>query len=284
MNTMLDAALDYAARGWCVLPLHSPDATLLGGCSCRNPECGKSIGKHPRIRDWLVNATTDSEIIRKWWRMWPDANIGIATGNGLLVLDVDVDHDGAETLAALERLHGELPPTPTVLTGSGGLHIYLRAWGPIANTAGKLGPGLDTRGDGGYVVAPPSLHVSGKRYRWIEEASEADPPAWLQSALDPPRQRHTTDLPIEAGTSRRRAYVVAAIERECIELAHAPEGTRNNKLNEAAYSLARFIDTGEAHADKLIEVLTLAAEHAGLPPHEIERTIKSAFGARGVAV
>lgn len=150
-----------------VFPLHTP---ILTGpepkCSCGNPEC-TSIGKHPRTRNGLHDATTDAGTITRWWSMWPDANIGMPTGkaSGVVVLDVDE----FDSLTALEEEHGKLPDGPVVLTGGGGLHLYFRA--PdlvIPNSASKLGPGLDIRGGGGYVVLPPSLHVSGKRYQWLE--------------------------------------------------------------------------------------------------------------------
>src|SRR5262245_35962911 len=121
-NRLLDAALAYAAMGMAVFPAHT--ITARAGCSCSRAGCG-SPGKHPRIKEWQVRATTDPAIIRSWWTRWPDANVCIATGemSGVLVLDVDARHGGVESLKAFEQQHGPLPPTPTVRTGGDGLHF-----------------------------------------------------------------------------------------------------------------------------------------------------------------
>ena len=160
MNTLLEHALSYAAKNWRVLPLHTP---LNGGCSCRQPACSHP-GKHPRTRHGLSDASTDPATIKQWWQQWPDANIGIVTGpeSGLVVLDVDPRHDGDKSLRDLERQHGPLPLTPEVLTGGGGRHFYFTypEGATIGNSSGKLAAGLDVKGKGGYVVAPPSLHPS----------------------------------------------------------------------------------------------------------------------------
>ncbi len=175
----LDHALTYAARGWPVLPLHTP---LDAGCSCRRADC-RSIGKHPRTPCGLLDATTDPAVIRRWWTQWPEANIGIETeGAGLVVVDVDPDHGGEQSWNRLLRDHGPaLHATLRVRTGTG-MHLYFRAPDePIRSGVGILGPGLDIRAAGGYVVAPPSRHVSGAAYRVETPAGEA--PAPLPSAL-----------------------------------------------------------------------------------------------------
>lgn len=166
-SKLLSAALDYARRGWAVLPLHSAGP---GGCSCRRRKCA-SAGKHPRTRRGVKNATTDEETIRLWWYRWPNANVGIATGkkSGLVVLDVDPRHGGDESLRELFSGRGTIPKTPTVKTGGGGLHLYFEH--PGERVKGRVGvmPGLDVRADGNYVVAPPSLHVCGEVYSWDPE-------------------------------------------------------------------------------------------------------------------
>jgi hypothetical protein len=169
-HALLAAALVYAARGWRVHPLHEPIANG-ARCTCGDGPACKSKGKHPRVRDWTHVATTDEATIRAWWARWPTANIGIATGadSGLVVLDVDTGDAkrGDRTLVALVRDHGPLLVTPEVTTGSGGAHYYFaHPGGRLGNSAGKLGEGLDTRGDGGFVVAPPSTHASGSPYGW----------------------------------------------------------------------------------------------------------------------
>lgn len=184
--TMLEAALDYARRGWPVFPVHT---VIDGRCSC-GKDCGRDIGKHPKITDWPNQATTDPATIRQWWTR-PGANIGIPTGtaSGFFVLDVDPRHSGDDTLRELEAQHGPLPATVESLTGGGGRHILFRYPGyPVKSSAGVVGPGLDIRGDGGLIVAPQSLHVSGRRYEWEasshpEDVAIAEAPAWLLTML-----------------------------------------------------------------------------------------------------
>ncbi len=179
---LLEAALSCARRGWHVVPLHTPAPD---GCSCGRADCA-SPGKHPRTRHGLKDATTDEQAIREWWEASPLANIGVATGSesGLFVLDVDGRHGGDDSLAALRQEHGSFPTTVGALTGSGE-HIYFAHPGThVPTNAGKLGEGLDIRGDGGYVVVPPSLHSSGRLYAWEgsgdpEEVTLASAPPWL---------------------------------------------------------------------------------------------------------
>jgi putative DNA primase/helicase len=232
MNPCETAALDYAARGWPVLPLHSAKD---GRCTCGKVDCD-SPAKHPRTLHGLKDATTDPKTIEAWWRTWPDANVGIVTGapSGLIVVDVDPRHGGDATLDDLLAAHEQLPETPESLTGGGGRHIFFRyPGGTVRSGNGKLGPGLDLKGDSGYIVAPPSVHVSGKRYQWelsseVGEVPLADAPAWLLAQLaqlqDPPApaagapqggrivdgQRNTT-LASLAGSMRRRGMTAAAI-------------------------------------------------------------------------
>jgi hypothetical protein len=116
-------------------------------------------------------ATTDLDAIRFWWTRWPKSNIGMPTGawSGVVVLDVDPDKGGFETFQALIRRYGVLPSTRVVHTGGGGLHFYFVHPGIYTrNSAGKLGPGLDIRGDGGYVLLPPSVHAENRTYSWQE--------------------------------------------------------------------------------------------------------------------
>jgi putative DNA primase/helicase len=193
-------ACAYAALGWPVLPLHNP--LTEEGCTCgRN--CGGSCGKHPRTRHGLADATIDLDWVRGWWHTWTDANIGIATGakSGLFVLDVDEVTGGRVALEALIASHGDLPKSPTVITGGFGLHLYFRHPGQyVANSTGKVGSGLDVRGDGGYVVAPPSLHRSGHRYAWKadrhpDRVTLAEAPAWLLAMIFTPTPRARPEHP-----------------------------------------------------------------------------------------
>lgn len=181
-RTPLDWALLYAVTLMLrVVPLHSMRDGL---CTCgRGDACPvKERAKHPRTLHGLKDATTDRKQIESWWSQWPDANVGIVT-DGLCGLDVDVSDGkpGLESLRALEAKHGPLPRTLKVRTGSGGLHYYYRGDG--RNSQAKLGQGIDTRGAGGYLIAPPSVHRCGGVYELIDAAEGDDPiapaPAWL---------------------------------------------------------------------------------------------------------
>ncbi len=181
------AALSYAARGWAVLPVHTP---LAQGCSCEQ-DCGSSAGKHPRTRHGLKEASRNPDRIWRWWRRWPDANVGIRTGreSGLVVLDVDVRHDGEASLETLEATYDRLPQTLTAHSGGGGRHLYFQHPGGYIPNSAQLGglSGLDVRADGGYIVAPPSLHQSGQHYHWEEPIHPlAALPGWLCEMLTPP--------------------------------------------------------------------------------------------------
>jgi putative DNA primase/helicase len=215
--SLLDAALSYASRGWHVFPCHTPTAT---GCSCRR-DCGRT-GKHPRTKNGLKDATTNETTIRRWWKMWPQANIGIATGagSGLVVLDNDTYKGGDESLSDLEQSYGPLSETVQQLTGGGGLQYFFAHPGtPVKNGVERLGPGLDIRGDGGYVIAPPSLHASGKRYAWElshhpDETVLVPLPPWLLALC-------------QAATRRTRPDAGAPI----------PHGQRNDTLFKLGASL-----------------------------------------------
>lgn len=159
------SALDYAARGWLVFPVHYP---YEGRCSCGNPDC-KRPAKHPMTPQGLKNATTNVATIAAMWSRRPNANIGIVTGrvSGIVVVDVDAKSGGLETWAELQDIHGRVN-TLTAITGGGGRHFFFEAPSGLLlkSTVGGLGAGIDTRAEGGYIVAPPSIHISGVRYEW----------------------------------------------------------------------------------------------------------------------
>jgi hypothetical protein len=124
-----------------------------------------------------------------WFRQWPDANLGIVTGevSKLAVLDVDAKHGGDDTLERFQQRFGALPTTVEVQTGGQGRHLYFKHPGYTLRSRAGVGQGIDLRGDGGYVVAPPSLHPSGDRYRWTAGRSPMDLlpaslPEWLLTA------------------------------------------------------------------------------------------------------
>jgi len=159
----IDHALEYIARGWHVFPVHFVPTTC--ACSCRRPDCD-SPGKHPVTHDGLTAATTDEAQVRAWWKERPHANIGIATGekSGFDVIDIDPRHGGDDTWRDIERTHGDLV-SQEALTGGGGRHILIAYSGELYSRADVFA-GVDVKSDGGYIVAPPSNHASGRRYSW----------------------------------------------------------------------------------------------------------------------
>lgn len=151
--SMYDAAIEYAKKGFAVFPLKYRD-------------------KVPLTRNGCKDATTDAAQIKAWWQKYPNANIGLATGSvsqNVFVIDLDIDEDrgidGYHSLKDWQREHGDFPETWTAITGRGGYHLYYRGNGKIKNRAGII-DGVDIRGNGGYVVAPPSIHKNGNRYEW----------------------------------------------------------------------------------------------------------------------
>jgi hypothetical protein len=273
-----NAAMGYAARGWPVLPVWWPRAG--GTCACGHADCSKP-GKHPLVRRGLHAATTDPALVQRWWARWPQANVGIRTGatSRLLVLDVD-GPAGMESLRALRREHGSLRAS-WVRSGSGGWHAYLRSpeGMPVPNSVGRLGPGLDIRADGGSIVAPPSRHASGARYRWLEPGVEPpDAPDWLVHLALPPPAPPVLPLRVPSGRVPDR-YARAAIHRESDEVAAAPVGTRNHRLNLAAWRLGRLVAGGVADEAVVRDALLAAGIAAGLPRHESAGTVRSGMAA-----
>ena len=128
----------------------------------------KDKRKVPRIKGWYKKATQDLEQIKKWWAKWPDANIAVRTGkvSGIVVVDIDVGRGGLEAWAEIEDTHGRVD-TLTSITGGGGRHLIFRAPdADLKSTSDQIAPGIDTRAEGGYIIAPPSVHISGQCYEW----------------------------------------------------------------------------------------------------------------------
>jgi hypothetical protein len=209
----------------------------------------------------LNSATLDSDQIKQWWEMWPHANIGIATGakSGFIVLDVDIGHGGRESLKALVEKHGKFPERVFQRTGGGGFHILFSHPGiRIGNIQGtdRLGKGIDVRGDGGYIVAAPSLHASGDRYEWgTDYNSLPDAPQWLietlrrpepsfqySSVADIPTGARNNTLTSIAGALRRKglseAAICAALKAENLGRCVPPLDERD--VERIAKSIARY--------------------------------------------
>jgi Bifunctional DNA primase/polymerase, N-terminal len=270
------AALAYAARGWLVLPLWWP--TPSGWCACGLPDCD-SVGKHPIPRlapHGLHDATTRMDTVSAWWRSIP-ANVGIRTGaaSGLVVLDVD-GRAGLLALRALVVSHTTFQAS-WVRTGSGGWHAYFAHPGtPVPSSAGRLGQGLDVRGEGGYVVAPPSLHGSGRCYRWanLQNAGDVPPlPGWLLDLAAPPPPAGSISGQVLLRSDDVDAYAAAALECEAREVAQAPPGRRNHRLNRAAFRVGQLVGAGLLEETAAAAALVAAGLEAGPGERKIRSTV-----------
>ena len=188
------AALEYAQQGFWCFPVHTPVPG--GGCSCRNRECSNP-GKHPRTKNGLSDASIDPDRIERWWQLWPEANIGISCGpSGLVVVDVDPRHGGDESWRDLtQALGNDIEDTRIGATGGGGTHYVFRcpinetvnSWASTERFTGPLGPGVDLRASGGYIVAPPSVHASGAIYQWEDDREPVVLPYKLLERIHGPR-------------------------------------------------------------------------------------------------
>ena len=193
--SLVEVATTYARRGWPVVPLHS---IVHGVCTCGKPTC-RSAGKHPRTAHGVRDATCDEVRIERLLR--GAVNIGIATGTlaGFVALDVDPRNGGSDSLARLERELGSLPSTVRSVTGGKGEHVYFQD--PKQALRGRLKAGIDIKSNGGLLVAPPSVHASGRRYEWKHAPDEVRlamlPSRWLASMIRP-----EPTAPMNAGHAR----------------------------------------------------------------------------------
>lgn len=267
----LEAALAYARRGWSVLPIHYIRDLR---CSCDRVECA-SAGKHPRTLQGVKDATTEQEAIQRWWIDFPETNIGIATGwkSRLVVLDIDPRHNGDDSLAQLERQYGPLPHTVEVLTGGGGRHIYFQHPGGVIKSK-PIVLGLDIKADGGYVVAPPSMHVSGRPYQWEcashpDDIPIADLPSWLlamlargstEKAAPPalariPEGARNVTLTSLGGTMRRKGMTAGAIEAALLQenAQRCSPPLSAHEVKSIAASVARYPSQTDAKVDSRLQ-------------------------------
>lgn len=238
---MKEQALAYAQAGFPVFPVHTPELPYLGAeeyvCSCGNPNCS-NVGKHPRTTQGFKAATTDLAQVDKWWSTWPEANIGMPTGtpSGLIVIDADTD---AATKFILDQA------IPDMLDASSGRGVHFYFLRPdnirITNSAGKLAPGLDVRGEGGYVVLPSSLHRSGSRYQWGADSILTGVPPELPEGLAERIAAPSTSTPsgapaeIISGERNERLISLAGAMRrwgfEQAEIAAALQEANRNRCN-----------------------------------------------------
>ncbi|MHA6796762.1 bifunctional DNA primase/polymerase [Pseudonocardia bannensis] len=296
---LLDAALDAAARGWPVFPLHrgTKRPALHGYTRC--PRQGACAGGH---QGWEQRATTDPARIRAAWAAGP-FNIGLATGPaGLLVVDCDTrknldDPDeappgewagaagGVDVLAVLaEHAGAALPGTFTVGTPSGGRHLYFRApaGAGLRNSAGLLGWKIDTRAHGGYVVAAGSTTPAGD-YTVTDDRAPAELPPWLFQRLRPAPPPAPLAGPIRPGSGRRDRYLDAALRAETARVHAAAPAQRNACLYIASVALGQLVAGGSlSEPEARAVLLSAAARHLALraySPRQAEQTITSGLRA-----
>jgi Bifunctional DNA primase/polymerase, N-terminal/Primase C terminal 1 (PriCT-1) len=224
--------------------------------------------KRPATASGVKAATADLDTIRRWWQQDPQFNIGIATGapSGIFVLDVD----GIDAEVELRKLapHGALPATVEAITARG-RHVYFKMPNalPIRNSVGKLAPGLDVRATGGYVLAPPSIHPTGRRYEWSVDCASAlaEAPAWLLQIIAAPAH----------GSNDNKGAAPPSEWRELIK--GLSEGVRDCSLTKLTGHLLR------RHVDPFVTLELIRCFNATrcappLPDRDIERIVSSVAG------
>jgi hypothetical protein len=266
MMSVLDAALAYAAYGFSVFP-----------CLPR--------AKEPAVKRGFYAATTNPETIRRLFRSG-DCNVAIRTGMASHVWAIDSDGEvGEASLCALEAKHGTLPATWQSLTARG-RHIWFCCDDPVPSSAARIAPGIDARGDGGYILAPPSIHPTGARYSWSTHCAGelAVAPAWLLGLArkKPPTisQRAIALMPPRR-INGSGGYGQAALNAEVAALAGAVPGQRNHALNRAGFLLFQLVAGGEIEREQVITGLLDACHRNGLIKddglHAVMATIRSAY-------
>jgi putative DNA primase/helicase len=269
----LDAVMSYAARGWQVFPL-------------------KPQSKEPCTHRGFYDATSNPATLRRWFAQGFPYNVGIRTGTPSGVFIVDIDGKlGAVNLRELMTKFGALPATLISTTGKG-WHLWFRADGEIPCSTGKISPGIDVRADGGYVVAPPSIHPNGKAYRWLNDLPPAPAPAWLiHLAQRKPSLPVTAAPPLPSPSwspigiisASSAAYGLAALDREIERLTLASSGNRNAELNRVSFRLHQLVAGQELHSEEVARQLIRATQANGLLAEDglrqVQATIQSGANA-----
>jgi hypothetical protein len=259
-------ALEYAAAEWPVFPCRPADDF--------DQDTGEVLPeKAPLISNGFRGATTNARVIGELWKRNPDAIIGVPTGEriGAWVLDIDIKTsvDGREWLAAMEAAHGKLPDTYRVSTANGGEHIFFN-YAPGVRNRGKLGAGVDVRGEGGFVVAAGSVMGDGRRYTALNDSAIAAAPQWLLDlVLPPPQPEYRGDWQYQPGANDR--YVNRAVESELAEVASCPSGSRGYQLNASAYALGTIVGAGALSRSEAEHGLWDAAVACGIAQKDGER-------------
>lgn len=248
--TNVTFAVQYAMQGLPVFPVHSVRDGL---CTCKNSKC-ENPGKHPATSNGFKSATTNVQAVGSFWSDHPHANIGIATGqvSGIVVIDIDPRHGGDTSLAELRKQFGNELETLTAETGGGGQHLYFRWPGERIGNRVAIMPGIDVRGDGGYIISPPSAHQSGNAYRW----------------------------PTTEGFDRKvlrelNGKLLAFLRSSKSRKARIPQGSRNDSVFRFATSVGHHTQSRQIVSDVIDHVNETQCEPP-LPRAEVDKILESA--------
>ena len=283
-NKKLRAAQDYIARGWQVFVLSSSKTPVANCEPCKAAHvtpaqmeecaCLCCHGFHA--------ATLDPDRLAEMLRLHPRGLLATRTGAASGTVVIDVDPPGIGTMRILVG-EGMLPRTLAAVTGRGGYHLlYAHPGGKIMSGAGKGGPGIDVKADGGYIVAPPSVHpVTRRPYSWLGSSGDDLTPLpgfWVEGLSErtrPARPAQAVSIPARG----RGGYAQAALRGELEDVLAAAEGTRNVALHLSAWNLGQLVAGGMLPADRTEALLCQAGERIGLPAAEVRRTVASGFRA-----
>jgi hypothetical protein len=265
--TPLEIALHYTGTGWPVFPCRPGDEDIIDPAT---GEIDTKSAKSPYTSNGLRGATKFERIVRRWWADNPEAMIGVPTGApiGAWVLDIDIpggkhEHDGQAWLNDMIAKHGPLPETRMSRTAGGGTHYFWRHKDGVRNKA-AMAPGVDTRGDGGYIVAPGSSLTGGGLYEWLNDAPIVDAPDWLLEAVLPKQAAPPTRTDFTYSSGGNEAYVDGAVDAELADLAGTGKGGRGFKLNQSAFSLGTIVGAGALSRSEAESGLYAAAVSNGL--------------------
>jgi hypothetical protein len=277
MTTLRQAALDYAQRGWAVFPL-------------------QERSKEPAVAGAYKAATSNMATVLAWWDRWPDANIGLATGrvSGVWVIDLDGD-EGRASWEQLAEEHPEVVDETLVAATGKGYHLYWRLPTETPDPGRRIGvrPGIDIIGGNGYLVAPPSVHPSGRTYEWLNpDARPVEAPQWMLELQRPKPASRTqqpasstifasaprfTGRPQDGAVGDPQSYLRGVARAASRAVAGAAQGTRNHELFKQAVwvcSVAAALRLDDAPG---LRDVWQSARMAGLEELEIERTLQSAM-------
>jgi hypothetical protein len=229
----------------------------------------RCIDKRPLTENGFKDASVNPDTVNRWWQRWPRAYIGVPTGERFVVIDLDLQHP--EALTWLETNRARLPLTRTHVTKSGGRHLLFKPNSKVGCTTSKLGPNIDTRGLGGYIIWWPAC-----RFDVLHGKTLAEVPQWMLEALAPaPNNVIRFPTPQRTDTSNSDARVQGLVAT----VANAPEGQRNSLLFWAAmrvYDMLALRELDRPAGANAFDALAEAASRSGLPLIEIRRTIASA--------